>query len=340
MDIFPLNILNDYHKVHGLPAFVKESAVLQQSDVQDLPHTAFADPQHKLPIHTKAATWCSCLTFYAPGRKSDGLESSVGSNLEKAAAFWGIGEARRQLLDNLKKQAAVRTLTDADYALVQPQAGLRALPIVDAPAVKKAAEELEAQGNRLPYLWRKQGAVAILKKAQDLSMALVNEHQLQMMAGQGMAKASEIVPQLELRAHMTKNAELRQRFNALAQEIRKTDDLDLPTLSKLAEAMDIADRAGGLYHFYGRGLERPDQLCHRHTLKEVQEKRASLIALTNGQGVSKEALAKLSADKFTALGDDFVAAIRGADGNVDVTKAAELVPTLPADDANLFVNSL
>jgi len=48
----------------------------------------------------------------------------------------------------------------------------------------------------------------------------------------------------------------------------------------------------------------------------------------------------LSADTFTALGDDFVAAIRGSDGKVDTVKAAEIVPTLPAGDANLFVNSL
>ena len=340
MDIHPLNAINEYHMLHGLPAFVKEAAVVTTDDVKDLPQTAFADPMRKLPVHSKIATWCSYLSYHSGAVEDPTLSAAV--KLEKAAEFWGIGAECRTVAQNLQKQAAPRLATDDDFALVTQHNGdkVRRLPIAGPGNVEKSAEDLVTKRALYPLPWRKAAAQRIIKKASELSVQLVGAHQLQQMAGVGMAKAAEIIPHLKLRSRMVKDAEIRGRLDALVEEVQKLDSVEPGTLTKMAEAIDLSDRASGLYQYYGRGLETPEEICHRHTLKEAREKRAGLIGLTNGQGVSKEALAKLSADTFTALGDDFVAAIRGSDGKVDTVKAAEIVPTLPAGDANLFVNSL
>lgn len=340
MDIYPMNILNQYNILHGLPAFVKAAAVVTDEAVKSLPQTAFADPMRKLPIHNKVATWCSYLSFYS-GAVADPTKSAA-VKLEKAAAFWGIGEECREITENLKKASTPRPATDDDFAMVSEWEGekIRRFPIAGSENVKQSAADLVQERKRYPFPWRKVAAQRIIKRASDLSVRLVNDHQLQQMAGIGTAKAAEIVPHLRLRAKVVKDANIRERFNMLADEVSKIESLDTDTLSKMAEAIDLADRASGIYQYYGRGIDTPEQICHRHSLKELREKRANLIGLTNGQGVSKEALAKMDADKFTALGDDFVGAIKGANGKVDVEKAAEIVPTLPADDANLFVNSL
>lgn len=340
MDIFPLNIVNNYNSLHGLPSFVKDAAVVTDEDVKTLPHTAFADAGRKLPMHSKAATWCSALTLRSGAVKEP--TNTAALRLEKAAEYWGIGDECRTLAKNLEKDAEQRPLTDSDFALVAEHNGekIRRYAVTRAENIKLSAERLQSERHQYPLGWRKSAAQNLIKHAHEMSVQLANEHQLQQMAGFGMAKASEIVPQLKLRAKLTKDAGIRSRFEKLAAEVQSMGDLDLEVLTKMAEAIDLADRAAGLYAFYGRGIDTPETFCHAHTLKEVSEKRAGLISLTNGQGVSKSALADVDADRFTALGSDFVQAIRGKNGKVDAEKAAELVPTLPLGDANLFVNSL
>lgn len=337
MDIFPMNILNAYHRVHGLPAFVKEAGVVTTDSVEGLPQTAFADPLRKLPIHDKAATWCSYLAYHS-GSVQDPT-NSAGPKLEKAAAFWGIGDECREVVANLQEQADPPK--DDDFAMVSEFEGqkVRRFPVAGPNNVKESAEELEKTAHRYPLPWRRTAAQKILKRAADLSVQLVNDHQLQQIAGVGMAKVSEIVSHIHHRAHLVKDAKIREKFNALAEEVQKVDKLDPELLSKMAEAIDVADRASGLYKFYGR-IPRPEEFCHKHTLKEASERRAGIIPLTNGQGLNKQALAKMSAEQFILLGDDFVSAISGDDGKVDVEKAAEIIPTLPADDADRLVNSL
>jgi hypothetical protein len=43
---------------------------------------------------------------------------------------------------------------------------------------------------------------------------------------------------------------------------------------------------------------------------------------------------------LSALGDDFVAAVQDEQGGIDMAKLAGVIPTLPADDAKILVNSL
>jgi len=338
MDLFRTDIIHKHAKIHGLPSFVKQAAVVQQEETVELPQNAFADSARKLACHTKAATWLSWLTYHEAGMDDKG--GLIKGRLEKAAAFWGI-EAECHAINALTKQAGA---VEVPYALVMNHRGqtFKMFPMDGPEAVKQSAEKLIVSRGSLPLEQRKEAAQALLKQAWDSGVPLASCHQLEQMAGLGMSKASDIAPQLEIRAnmgHVAKDAEICGHYRKMAKALEGLE-LDAAQLEKLAAAIDLADRACGMYLYYGRGVMSPEELCYRTTKSAADAAEADKLALMNGKTISKQALAGLAADRFVALGEDFVSAIASQDGKVDLEKAAELVPTLPMGDANLFVSMM
>lgn len=337
MNLFSLQTLSAYAKSgHAVPTFVKDAGIVDENDISGLPPASFADPMRRLPTHTKAATWLSCLAFYS-GEAGDPT-GVAPVKLEKAAAFWGIEDECRTISTNMAKEAAIPT--DADFAMVAEVDGhrIRRFPIRGPGNVKSSADELEKSAGSYPYHLRRNAAKAILKRANELGVKLANHNSMERTAGLGIGNPADITQALLLRSNLVKDAEIRQRLVKLANSTRGMEP-KLDTLDKLAGLIDAADRAAGLYKYYGT-IQTPEELCYTRTSAQLQEKRASFIELTTGQAVPKEKLAAMDADRFSALGEDFVSSIAGDDGRVDVKKAEEIVPTLPADDARLFANSL
>jgi hypothetical protein len=338
MDLFRTDVIHKHAKIHGLPSFVKQADVVQQEETLRLPANAFADSHRKLACHTKAATWLSWLTYHETKMEDKG--GLIRDSLEKAAAFWDI-QAECRALTALVKQASA---PEVPYALVMNYRGqtFNMFPMDGAEAVKKSAAHLVATRAELPLSQRKEAAQALLKHAWDSGVPLATCHQLEQMAGLGMSKASDIAPQLELRARMdniVRTPEICSRYRKMAKALEGVE-LDQQQLEKLAEAIDLADRACGMYQYYGRGVQSPEELCCRVTKSASAAALADQLSLMNGKTISKQALAGLQADRFVALGEDFVSAIANQDGKVDLEKAAELVPTLPMGDANLFVSMM
>lgn len=338
--LFPWKTLSAYAKVYGVPDFVKSSSVLTENDISGLPQNAFADTLRKLPVHTKAATWCSYLA-HAAGDLFDPT-GKAALNLEKSAEWWSIGAECRAIADNLKKQAEIAPASDADFALVEEHDGakVRSLPMRGCGNVKQSADSLVKSAGKYPYIWRKSAARKLLKRANELSVDLgANKIALEKTAGYGYSGTAYVVRQLRQRQHVIKDAAVRERLGKIADALVDREHLAVAELEKIAETLDSADAMTGIYNHYESVLP-PEEVCHSIALSTAQEKRASFIQLTNGTTLSAEDLEKMPAEKFAALGDDFVAAISGDSGNVDTEKAAELLPTLPADDANVFVRSM
>jgi hypothetical protein len=338
MDLFRTDIIHKHAKIHGLPSFVKQADVVQQEETIRLPQHAFADAGRKLACHTKAATWLSWLTYHETKMEDKG--GLIRASLEKSAAFWGI-QAECNALTSLVKQASA---PEVPYALVLNHRGqeFKMFPMDGPEAVKKSATHLVASRADLPLDQRKEAAQALLKQAWDSGVPLATCHQLEQMAGLGMSKASDIAPQLELRARMdnvVRDREVCSRYQKMAAALRGVE-LNADQLEKLAAAIDMADRACGMYQYYGRGVMSPEELCFSTTKSASEALKADQLSLMNGKTISKQALAGLPADRFVALGEDFVSAIASQDGKVDLQKAAELVPTLPMGDANLFVSMM
>lgn len=332
--------MSSYSQLYGLPDFVKTSSVISEDDIRGLPQTAFADPLRKLPTHTKAATWCSFLISSAGDIFDPSGKATL--NLEKAAAWWGIGEECRKIVENLQKQSEVAPITDADFAIAEEFDGskVRVLPMRGPGNVKQSAEDLVRSTGKYPYIWRKSAARKLLKRAEELGVAVgVAKLPLEKIAGFGYSAVSHVVHQIRQRQYLVKDAMVRGRLQKLAEVLAPRDQLSVAELEKTAEAIDTLDSMSGLYNHYESVLP-PEEVCHSIALSTAQEKRAELVRLTNGVTVNLTELSSMPAEKFAALGEDFVSAIADDNRNVDSEKAAELLPTLPADDASVFVRSM
>lgn len=337
-----LNNLRQYSSVHGLPEYVKDAAVHTPEELQAFPPKDFADPVgRQLPVRTKAATWTSHLEFLS--RPSDFQDEEIRQRLRKAAAFWGIGLDCLDIEHNLHKAAEAARPTEADYALAQQLMAtpVRMFPIRDASEVKQGAEELHKTRFQLPWLWRKQAAVRLLWRSNELDIEdLPHKEYLEKAAGYGAGDTQKVATCIRNRAFRHKNAEIRDKLLQLYDEVANGDRVNCSEMEKIALHIDQTDRAGGLHKFYGRGVELPEEVCFEQTFSKMAAERENSIGLTNGTVLHKDELSKRAAEDFAALGEDFVAQIKNDEGKIDPEKAAEILPTLPLPDANLFVKSL
>jgi len=105
---------------------------------------------------------------------------------------------------------------------------------------------------------------------------------------------------------------------------------------KMAECMDQFDRQTELHHLYDEGgLPRPEDELFQITEKVAGDFLKNHVQTTTGAIYEKNALAGLSPDIIQEwMGDEMVDACGGA--MLDVEKMAEIVPTLPKPDAEMF----
>ena len=106
---------------------------------------------------------------------------------------------------------------------------------------------------------------------------------------------------------------------------------------KLAEVLDVLDRETGLCRNYHEGVEMPEEICFTILQKEAEDILDSYITLQTGSIYPVGLLASLPLEKVAGvLGEDFTAQIKTPDGDLDIAKFAEILPTLPRPDAKLI----
>lgn len=343
MDVFPLNIIQPYAKKYELPDFVKSAEVVTQDNLTKLPSQVFADPTRKLPIFSKSATWLSHLKFLADPdsiNKNTKAQEVIAMRLQKAANYWGIGSECEDLAANFVKEEEAKKIppNDNNYALVIPDKGVRKWPIAGEENVKRACEEIISSVNRLPLSVRKTAAYRILHRANQLAVNLEKRAMLEQMAGLGVAPRKAVCIHLVYRGDATRNQDLREKCAAMAMQYAQGPEyLHRDEAEKIASFMDIVDRMSGMFSQYNRGLPTPEQICHAVPFSEMQKAAEESVRLQNGQVIPLSSLARVPLKKLAAMGDDFVEAMADDGGSqIDLYKAAEILPTLPRDDADLL----
>lgn len=340
---FPQRALHDYALTGEVPEFVKSAEVVTDEEVRGLSASAFADESRKLPTHTKAATWLSALTYF---RSPEGAwDEKTRDRLVKAAQFWGIEDEVWKVNDTLKMATAIPEMNDTDFAVVVKDGDEtveRRFSLLDGSSVKKAAEGLEDARDRYPLAIRKEAAKRILSRARSLGVSLDNLNYIQKAAGIGVTAVEDLMRALRVRKHQAKSAEVREKIQEWGRKFEDLIDTRVVTgepLEKLAEFLDTVDRQERLYQVYKRGVSTPEEICYQDTLSDL-EKAAANTVLRDGTPFDFSSLDGIPSEQFAALGDDFIEAIDDGNGNVDVEKAAAVIPTLPIDDTSVFKKSL
>lgn len=347
------------NQLFGLPPFVKEAARESPEELAQLPVHVFADPpRRKFPCHTKAAAWLSNAYFqYARANYSTVEAQRVQVGIKKYADYWGIGPAVDEFNRSFAKAAvfAGHDLKDEDYALVvKLDSGetIRRMPMPNAASVKAAGEYLYANRFQYPLAWRKAAARRILgraagsngeKQAEQTRFAPETEDYLLRAAGQGVNHPQWIAEQLANRTYMLtrKHAEHQIKLAETAIVLRNMERCSQIQLEKLAEALDMLDRETGLYQHYADGVPMPEEVCFNVLAKEAEAFVANQVVLQTGSIYQLADFARLPIEKVAAvLGEEVAQQLKNAQGQLDITKLAEIAPTLPRPDAKLLERML
>lgn len=330
------------------PDFVKQADEQADREVDALSVAFFADPStRQFPLHTKSATWASAL--YLLGERANGTpwtsdfpwKSALG-RVEKAAAIHGIaGE-----VGALKAATAGTPLTKAAsgsglYALDVTHEGHRItrFPITTPDLVKESACRLHAARDRYPYGWRKTAAINLLDAAATLNADIPDPVLTYLVKASGIypVKAEAAACLLLARAAAVNDQEYSVRLEKMAEALMaNTARADI---SELADVLNDSEQ----FPFRApmsivQGWPLPEEMLFRGP----QTKQASTegsVELTTGSVYDLQAIKKSGLDPLNAISKDYMSAMVDGD-QLNVEKAAEVLPTLPRDDARMLEQAL
>jgi hypothetical protein len=335
-------------KLYDFPDFVKQADISQTMDAENAAVTTYADPvRQKFACHTAAATWISGLYFHEKKAEYHPKDRNrIEQRLQHYVDYWRIRPAYDEIV---KKAEALdsQELPDSSYGYVwvDTQGNKeRFLPLTSTQNIKAAAEWLEEHRDTLPFHDRHVIAKRLLEKAAATGTAFGDELNqfIEKQAGYGIPDPAEIYEMLNQRAQLCKNAEYCEQIKTLAETVRGQSQIALQPdqLVKLAETVDMIDRAIHLNGKYTDNIQRPEDVIFKVTYTKAASDRESLCTLQTGNIYDKGQLSKLAREDVESLfGTDFLEEVsRGL--KIDPEKMAAVAETLPRPDAELLEQML
>lgn len=280
-----------------------------------LPDSAFAWPEKRaFPIHDAGHALLS--RIYREGAVN--VPAHVDAALKQASEVYGIDDA---VFERPKIAAAV----ESDDVFLLPQH--RRLRVTEAAHVKVAEDKLTVEGKNLSVTSRALAASRLVQKAASFGVS-VGEQVLKM-AGMVATDTREAAAWIEARAEAAPPLH-KGSYLKLAAAVHGLPDTltDRTTQVKLAEAIQELDEVAGLSRHYNRKLPDPLNTVF-NTSKTASFGSGVTLA---GRHVPLERLASYDANFYSdILGPDIVREASDATGQMDPTKLATILETLPVD---------
>jgi hypothetical protein len=333
-------------RVHPLPPFVKEASsdeVIGPPEGLE-PHCYAFRRGNNYPCHTSAATYVSTMFFLDKKAEWDRPTADVIEQyLDHFARYHGIVDRISQLKQafaKAKELPAEDKLPLDDYALVVD--GVGHFTLRNPSEVRKCAEYIKEYRDDLPYTYRQEMASKVLEKAAHYGVALGDMDEfLDKQAGKGACPAQTVAEFLFERSVLYKRAgfldyaiKAAELAKACLQHKGGVHDQD--QLVKLACLVDQVDRETRLKTL-ATDLPAPEDVFFQLTAKAASQLRHEHVSLTSGNIYKAADLERVKLDAVAdVMGEDFAQAISAGGLFVDQTKMAEIIPTLPRGDAELF----
>lgn len=332
--------------VHSLPEFVKKASPESVYDVKGVAASNYADViNRQFPCHTPQSTWLSAAFFFDKKAEFNPKDQRrIEDRIEKFAAHWGIRKdiaAVRTRASDLEK-AASDDLPDSSYAWVWvDENGFkdRRLPLRNGIEVKTATDWLHQYRDSFTFADRNRMATKILEKVAEFGVAVGEKLDfLEKQAGRGVCNPKEVYSMIQDRIKLANDAQHKNVLQSLADAIINTPKMALTgtQLVKLANVVDVTDRALNLTKGYGNILQRPEDIIFKVTFTKTAAELDAHVATTSGRMYNKQDFSKVALDDLKSLfGDEFADRVR-AGMEVDAEKLAEEIATLPRPDAEMF----
>lgn len=336
-------------RLYQLPPFVKAASSDDIYGNDELQAHQYADPTHRqFPCHTAPATYISALFFFDKRAGMDSEEARfIDGRLDDLAFFHGISERISTLREKLaatQNLPEVDQLADDDFALIIERGDNkeRHYPLRNALEVKAAAEMLEKYKDIIPYAHRQSMAEKVLEKASAYGAGLGDlDAFLHKQAGHGAAAGLDVAQFLFDRARILKRAnklDFAESMAKMAKSVAGTPEIahDSDRLVKLASLVDQVDRDSGLSRLID-DLQRPEDAFFSITEKKASEMLAEHFTTTSGNIYKSADVDVLKLDAVRdIMGKEFAKAISAGGLFVSPEKVAEIAPTLPRGDAEVF----
>lgn len=342
----------EIHRLTSLyppPEFVKQANHARLcGDTETQAAHLYGDPTTRTwPLHSAPATWMSSLFFFnKQAELSPTVVARVAPRIKQAAEFFQIGPQVQSLQDKIANDMKhqLHQLADDEFALVwRTDTGTeRHYPLRNPTEIKTAEAWFIRYRDEFGWNDRRTIANKIHEKAAQHAVVLEQPDVIAKTAGYGFAPVTDIVSMLQARASMVKRS-----HGQLADEMLKLAGLlqqqglelrDSGTRDKLAGIVDRFDRETKLNQLYDAGgLPRPEDVMFKVTEKAASEFVQQHVQLQSGAIYEKTALAALPLEHVKQwMGDEFADAVSCGDMFVSVEKLADIAPTLPRGDAEMF----
>lgn len=315
-----------------MPDFVKTAELVDDSDLEGLPNSAFADKRNrKFPVHTKKDAFMSRLWFtknkslYKNAAEADEVER--GLNL--AADVWGLDKEYKVIAQPIEKQANNDLVVDMPGINGQTIASLN-LGSSPRDFEKKAIQLFEKKA-MFTRRQRKVAADALLNKsAMDHNrLPLEVVEYLEKAAGEAVMDPVETIQAIKDRISIVGDgSQASEDLAKLANELHMSG-FNHNMLDKAADELDRIDHYSGLSRHYDT-IPTPEEAIYSLTLGMRKRANEALLSLQNGKILPKHKLNSDTIDKFCSevMGETIP-------GSLEDKLAA--VAALPAPDADLLV---
>ena len=319
-----------------VPGYVLDSTVTTKEAAEDLPNSMFADEVRRLfPIDSPASTWLSAAYFAKNAESSKDYKpeyrNAVRGRIMKSAEIYGIETQVSAIMDAIKSVPAEKAAADDDSNYGWVNGNQRHFPMFDREGVVKAAAYFEDNRFLYPLEMRRSVSRTILKKAGEYGVTVPDAVRRE--AGYGLPRRDTMMAELLDRAYRCKNAEVASAIAGVVDNLgcASMDEIQVD-LDKIAELVDAVDRQEGLDRQYNKKVLAPADFLFPMESK-VAESLADDSVELDRHIFSLSKLAGLPESIFAdALGDEFVQRVKKASGEIDRSKLADELFSLPKPD--------
>jgi hypothetical protein len=335
---------NAFIKQVGMPEYVKSAHVPTKDSLDNVSSEAFADNiNRKFAVDSKANCWCSALYFYGNQCNTLGSSKQAEARLVKAARVWGISDEVERI-----KKAFEEVSIPATYAISFKFKGAQIdrCPDHTKEAATASSEWLYANRFKFPVEIQKQAAVRLQSKADPFKISTKAAAYLDKLANSSsysnlnckiacaITDRLNAIPSFKWGALEDEMLKVAQTLSSAPFDVCSSADL-------LVNALEALDTKSGMNSKWGSAIQHPVDVCYRANLTKAAAAMDSVVHLVTGTPVDLTKISDFQLEKgLKVAGDDFLSYCQSDGLNVDRSKAAEILPTLPKPEAQKFEQAI
>jgi hypothetical protein len=335
---------NAFMKRVEMPEYVKSANVLTAEEASNMNSNSFADSVNRnFPINTKANCWCSAVYFYGNQYNKDLTSKQAEVNIHKAAEIWDIADE----VAKIKAAFEIQTIP-VTYAMsfTHKGAAVNRCPDHTKEAATTSVQWLYDNRFNFPIGAQKAAATRLAGKADVLKLHPAAATYMDKLAnseayGNLNCKVATAITDRLNAIPAKKWGEVENELLKLANEMASNPLEVCQNGEIISAALETLDIKHGFTQKWGSAYQHPIDCCFRVNMLKVAADTDSIVHLTTGTPVDLNRISNSQLEKGLKIaGDDFLSYCQTDGLNVDRSKAAEILPTLPKPEAHRFETAI